>query len=304
MKRLLGCSIAVLWACSPLAQADAILVYELDHPSAGTIQKSLSVSRFFVRIDFSDEEGRYLLFQAGKFFPLFSVDEKAGTYARLTPPVKARLGPDFRTKASEAQRREAEAVAEKTLEEKAPQEPGPEAGKEPSVEPPVAVEAATEAGGAEDGGNEPKEAEEAAKVSDATDGEEAETSATPALVKYPRFEASAKTDKVAGISCRVVEEVVDDKPVVEHCMANKAALGITERETRTLARLFALARQRGWDWLSAATKDEEFVSIRSRRIGGDGNLMLKSMSTEPLPAGHLRIPRSYKEVKRPQPQGG
>jgi hypothetical protein len=304
MKRLLGCSLVVLWACSPLAHADATLVYELDHPTAGKIEKRLSLSRFFARIDFSNEEGRYLLFQAGKFFPLFSVDEKAGTYARLTPPVKARLGPESRTKASETRGREAEAVAEGALEEKVPQTPAPETGEEAGVEPPVTAEADTEDASAADEGDEPEGAAEAAKASGATAGGEAETKATPALAKYPRFEASAKRDEVAGIACRVVQEVVDDKPVVEHCMANKAALGITERETRTLARLFVLARQRGWDWLGAATRDEEFVSIRSRRVGGDGSLMLKSVSTEPLPAGHLRIPRSYKEVKPPRPEGG
>ena len=58
MKSLLGCSIAVLWACSPLARTDATLVYELDHPTSGKIEKRLSLSRFFVRIDFSNEEGR------------------------------------------------------------------------------------------------------------------------------------------------------------------------------------------------------------------------------------------------------
>ena len=103
MKRFLGCCMAALWAAAPLAYADATLVYEMDSGSDGKVEKTLSVSRFFVRVDSSDEEGRYLLFQAGKFFPLFSVNEAEETYTRLTPPVDARLGPESRTKRSQAQ---------------------------------------------------------------------------------------------------------------------------------------------------------------------------------------------------------
>lgn len=345
MKRLIACSIAVLWACGPLAHADATLVYELEGQPQGPVQKTLSVSRFFVRVDSSGEEGRHLLFQAGKFFPLFSIDETAGTYTRLTPPVNPRLGPESRTKASEPEGHGTDATTEKTsgeaattmtlqetketaagdapapqvatdgapamaraegdgseadkaTDQKTPQEPAPDAGGQSSAEPPAAAQAEAAPAMSPAGEDEDEEGD-TAEAEEAEDAQKPE--AAPALAKAPRFEASRETDEVAGISCRLVREMVDDKPVVEHCMANKAALGITEREIRTLARLFVLARERGWDWLGAASKDEEFVSIRSRRIGADGGLTLKSVSTNPLPAGHLRVPREYKEVKPPQP---
>jgi hypothetical protein len=315
MKRFLGCCLAALWASGPLAHADATLVYQLDDASDGKVEKTLSVSRFFVRIDSSDEEGRYLLFQAGKFFPLYSVNEKEETYTRLTPQVVARLGPESRTKGAQAQPAAEEAKpigAEDTraaAEEAVPAGPVSESGRAASPDAPAAAAAQTTAAGgspepAPREGDDQDDGDDQAGADQTSEGEEEmakKPASTTALAQEPRFEASTKMDEVAGIACRVVLEIVGDKPTVEHCMANKAALGITERETRTLARLFVLARKRGWDWLGAATKDEEFVSIRSRRVGEDGSLTLKSVSTQALPADHLRIPRSYKEIEPAQP---
>jgi len=329
MKRFLGCCMTALWAATPLAYADATLVYEMDSGSDGKVEKTLSVSRFFVRVDSSDEEGRYLLFQAGKFFPLFSVNEAEETYTRLTPPVDARLGPESRTKRSQAQpptdaaKPAAADVSEPTeandgstlaadgaakpsgtdearsaAEDTVPAEPASEAGG--------TTAAAASAQGSAEGGppaptavddSEDRDDDGAVREGSEHDDETAkEPAPPPALAPAPRFQASTKMDEVAGISCRVVQEIVDDKPAVEHCMANKAALGITEREMRTLARLFVLARKRGWDWLGAATEDEEFVSVRSRRLDGDALLELGSVSTDPLPQGYLRISRKFTEI--------
>jgi hypothetical protein len=108
-------------------------------------------------------------------------------------------------------------------------------------------------------------------------------------------------ETVADVRCRVVMEFVDGEPAVEHCMANKAALGITERETRSLSRLFEMARKRGWDWLPAATGDEEFVSVRSRRAADGAAWTLRSVSTAALPAAHTRIPRDFRELPHQPP---
>jgi len=332
MKRFLGCCMVALWASGPLAHADATLVYGLDGGSRGKVEKTFSIARFFVRIDSSDEDGRYLLFQAGKFFPLFSVNETEETYTRLTPPVKARLGPETRTKGSQTQPANDEAkpvasdaskpseadeasaaAADETkpagadatrsaADDAVPAEPASNVSGTAALEAPAtAATQSTAEGGlpepaaAHDGNVE--SAKEGVSETSAQQGETAkEPAPPPALVPAPRFQATPKRDEVAGISCRVVQEIVNDKPVVEHCMANKAALGITEREMRTLARLFALARERSWDWLGAATEDEAFVSVRSRRLDSDARLELGSVSTDPLPQGHLRISRKFTEI--------
>ena len=123
----------------------------------------------------------------------------------------------------------------------------------------------------------------------------------PRLPATPQFNPTPKTGEIAGVSCRIVLELIDGEPAIEHCMANKAALGITERELRTLARLLVMARERNLDWLGAATKDEEFISLRSRELKHGKTLSLQSVSTAALPPGHLRVPRDYKEVKADRP---
>lgn len=105
-----------------------------------------------------------------------------------------------------------------------------------------------------------------------------------------------KTKKIADIPCRVVEELKGDQPVMTHCMADKARLGITEREIRTLSRVFSMARKRGLDWLGTATTDERFVSVASQDLQSKKTLQLKSVSTKPLAAGYLRVPREFKQV--------
>ena len=102
---------------------------------------------------------------------------------------------------------------------------------------------------------------------------------------------------IAGIRCRVVHELRDGEAVMEHCMANSAALGVTKREVITLSRLFSMSRKMDFDWLGTGTKDEEFVAVQSRDLGNNRVLQLTSVSTKPLPAGYLRIPRSFKLVE-------
>jgi hypothetical protein len=212
--------------------------------------KTLSVARFFVRVESSDQAGEYLLFQAGKFFPLFRVDEQNRTYTRLTPPVQPRLGPADRG-----------AVR-------------PEAATEATAPPAAAARP-----------------ESAAPASVA--GSPAAGATTP---PGPRLQPTERMETVGGVRCRVVMELVDGAPAVEHCMANKAALGITERETRSLSRLFEMARKRGWDWLPAATGDEEFVSVRSRRATDGAAWTLRSVSTAALPVDYMRVSRDFREL--------
>ena len=96
----------------------------------------------------------------------------------------------------------------------------------------------------------------------------------------------------------MIHELQGGKTVKEHCMSNAPRLGVTEREVITLARLFTTARSHNFGWLGIGSRDEEFVSVRSRDLNSGRTLTLKSVSTEPLPAGHLRIPGDYRQTER------
>ena len=124
----------------------------------------------------------------------------------------------------------------------------------------------------------------------------------PATRSARRTEAATlkptkKQRKVAGIECRVVHELIDGKPVIEHCMANSARLKVTDRELITLSRLFGMARNMELGWLGTGTKDEAFVSVQSRDLRDGRTLGLTSVSTQPLAQGYLRIPKTYKPVE-------
>ena len=73
--------------CAPGVQADATLVYALSDGTAGTVQKKISLTRFFARVDSSDRPDEYLLYQAGKFFPLYRVDTVKRSYRLLSSSV-------------------------------------------------------------------------------------------------------------------------------------------------------------------------------------------------------------------------
>lgn len=216
----------VVLAFTKLAGADATLTYELTEADGSKAVKKFSTARFYVRIDDPADEERYLLFEAGKFFPLYEVDQAKSTYRLVTPEVIVFMGPDNPAK------KEANAKAAQT--EKAP---------------------------------------------------------------APVFMPVKKKLTVAGVSCRVIHEMVDDKPVIEHCMANSAKLDLTTREIKIMARTFSMARERKFDWLGVGTEDEEFISIQSRDLNTNRVLKLTSVSNKPLEQGYLRIPREYKKVE-------
>jgi len=275
----------VLWALgTSVAHADATLVYQLTESGAEPVEKRLSISHFFVRVDDPSEKDRYLLFQAGKFFPLYRVDESQRTYTLLTPPVKPTLHAGSTATAK-----------------------GPAAGQTPNdTANPEALQGARMPGEyaakvtPEDQQAKHQAKHDAAepnKPAAATEKSEVANIESAGLAPSPQLKATKKIRTVTGIDCRIILELADDKPIIEHCMANKARLGITERESRTLARVFVLARQRGFEWLGAATADEDFVSLESRDLRRQKTLQLKSLSTDPLPVGYLRVPRSYKETK-------
>lgn len=234
LKRL-GMSAVALAACGiSMVHADATLKYELTGADGSKVVKQFSIARFFVRIDDPADKDRYLLYQAGKFFPLFSVDQANSNYTRLTPAVTPYMSPHSREHHG----------ADQT----------------------------TEKGGTK---------------------QASENRSGPA----PKLKPTKKTRKVAGIECRVVHELLDGKPVIEHCMTNSARLSIADREVITMIRAFEMARNRKYGWLGIGTEDEEFVSVQSKDLRDNRVLQLTAVSTKPLDSGYLRIPRSFTEIE-------
>jgi hypothetical protein len=306
--------LAVLASGTSAALADATLTYALTDADAGTVGKQIAIARFFARVDSSDRPGEYLLFQAGKFFPLYRVSTEESTYTLLTPPVEPTLRARRKeAPAGDASPRDGQAAPD------APEAP-PEAPSSQSASPAekqasvatgedTAKETESPAGGTGTTPKEPKSAEAessgaqtaGAKADAAGKDEDSKTSPSTLPVESI-FKTTPMSDTVAGVRCRVVLEVVGGEPAVEHCMANKAALGITERESRTLARLFVMARKQGYGWLGTATADEDFVSVRSKTLDKGAALELVSVSTKPLKQGYLKVPTDFKQVKK-APEG-
>ena len=255
MRTKLMVALVVIAPFTSLAQADVTLEYSLSVGNETAVTKKISIARFFARVDSSDRPDEYLLFQAGKFFPLYRVNVAGGAYELLTPRVK----PTLRTGVKEAN-------------------------------------AAAPRGEAGDKANPSTSQDKEANAAD-TEQLTAATSAPKDSLDVPVFKPLRKMDEVVGIRCRMVLEMANEKPVVEHCMANTAGLGITEREARTLARLFVMAKKKGYGWVGTATKDEDFVSVRSKTTDQTSSLELVSVSTKALTPGYLRIPREYKENK-------
>lgn len=285
---------ALAGCCVSAAYGDATLVYELAGPDSPKAEKTFSVARFWVRVDDPAEKDQYLLFQAGKFFPMYRVAPTAQTYTRLTPEVKPTLHAGSGKKleaASEQQPQgsvpsEAQANSAKETDEREDQPATQEQPEKQAAE--VAEQAKPDA---------PDAGDETPMTPEQPQSPDKATTAATQPAEYVKFKATKKMDTVAGIKCRVILELGrDDKPVKEHCMANTGHLGLTEREVITVARLFAAAREMDFEWLGVGTKDERFVSIQTRDLASNETLQLKSVSTKPLPKGHLRVPKSFKEV--------
>lgn len=286
VKRLSVLALALAACGTSLSHADAQLTYQLTGADGRKEVKQFSIARFFVRIDDPAHADRYLLFQAGKFFPLYAVDTGRGTYSRLTPAVTATLGPASRSEqVAETKRQESATSAGGDAADGEAPEPSPAATEEaPAPETPSAQATAAAEGG-----------DSEAPPEMASAGEATPPVSTSAIRRAPAppFKASKKMRSVAGMRCRVVHELADGEPVIEHCMANSAHLGVTKREIITLARWFATARGMESDWLGVGTQDEEFVSVESRDLRDGRVLQLTGVSTQPLPAGYLRISRNF-----------
>lgn len=116
---------------------------------------------------------------------------------------------------------------------------------------------------------------------------------------YPKIALKPTRNQivVSGIKCRLVLEVINGEPAIEHCLANSVRAGLLERETRSLVRTYAILRKYHNDsWLGTGTTDEIYVSVRSRNLKNDASLVLQSVSNADIDPNYLRIPKEYKLI--------
>lgn len=275
MKQLIRIAMVTIGLCALSVQADVSLTLELDGPDMESRTKKLSLARFFVRIDDPAEPDSFLLYQTGRFFPLYRVDKSNETYTQLTPEARPTIGAG-----SKAQARYPKHAATDKDEKPAGGSTGSQAASSETEAVKATESTATEVDSKQD------------KVRSKQDVAEKPANDSPKT----KLRLTKKKKTIAGIRCRVVEEFSGGQPVMTHCMADKARLGITEREIRSLARLFKMARERDFGWLGTHTKDEDFVSIASEDLQSKKTMRLTAVDTKFLPAGYLRIPRHYKKT--------
>ncbi len=303
-----GCS-------ASLAHADATFSYELIASDTEKMVKNFSVARFFVRIDDPARADHFHLFQAGKFFPMYAVDQAENQYTLLTPPATPHLGPTTRStpatminngnseeksaqqsgdKTTDSQTSIAQTGSEKQgsaqIKSEAPS-PSPAASPDSSV-----IQQKESSDGQQSTSQSAADAAEQRAVAPGEQASDRPSTKPEERWPVPTLKPTKKKLTIAGVRCRVVHELLDGQAVREHCMANSAALGVTKREVITMSRLFAMARKLDFDWLGTGTKDEEFISVQSRDLDNNRTLLLTAVSTEPLPAGYLRIPRSFERI--------
>lgn len=128
-------------------------------------------------------------------------------------------------------------------------------------------------------------------------GAEQTVKSAPGLAPEPVLVPTRKKNNVAGTICRVVNEVADNQPVAQHCMAGTGPLGITSREMVTLSRLFTVARRMELGWAGVATADERIASVDSRLSDGTTAQTLLSISYDWVQDERMQVSKGYKRVE-------
>ena len=112
----------------------------------------------------------------------------------------------------------------------------------------------------------------------------------------PRLRPQREKSMVGGVRCQMVDEMGAGGPVATHCMAPGSGIGLNERKTKTLSRLFLVARRMGLGLGGVSTPDERQVSVSSQDVESGRRLTFVSIEHVPIPDQLMKIPDSYKAV--------
>ncbi|MCU7873984.1 MAG: hypothetical protein KZQ91_14675 [Candidatus Thiodiazotropha sp. (ex Lucinoma borealis)] len=113
----------------------------------------------------------------------------------------------------------------------------------------------------------------------------------------PKLKPAREKASVSGVRCQKVHEMGPEKPLAHHCMAAGSALGLNERKTKTLSRLFLVARRMGMEWPGISTKDERQVSVSSHVLENGSSLKFVSVEHKAIPDNRMKIPDDYKQIR-------
>jgi len=112
----------------------------------------------------------------------------------------------------------------------------------------------------------------------------------------PKLRPEREKAMIGGVRCQLVNEMGEERPVARHCMAAGSAIGLDERKTKTLSRLFQVARRMGLGLGGVATPDERQVSVSSQNLEDGATLTFLSIEHKIIPDSQVKIPDTYKAV--------
>ncbi|MEW8508066.1 MAG: hypothetical protein AB2598_15320 [Candidatus Thiodiazotropha sp.] len=101
---------------------------------------------------------------------------------------------------------------------------------------------------------------------------------------------------VSGVRCRKVEEIDKDSTIAKHCMVAGADIGLNERKTKSLSRLYLVSRRMKLDWGAATTPDERQISISSHNPSTGDSLKFVSVVHKAIPDNRLKIPDEFQSI--------
>ncbi|MCG7928221.1 MAG: hypothetical protein JAY67_22095 [Candidatus Thiodiazotropha taylori] len=113
----------------------------------------------------------------------------------------------------------------------------------------------------------------------------------------PKLKPMREKGVVAGKRCRKIHEVVGAKHALNHCMLPGTDLGLDERSTKTLSRLYQVSRRMQLDWIGAMTPDERQISISSQDLESGASLKFTSIVHKGIPDNQFKIPDTYQRIK-------
>ncbi|MCU7845238.1 MAG: hypothetical protein KZQ93_15525 [Candidatus Thiodiazotropha sp. (ex Monitilora ramsayi)] len=113
----------------------------------------------------------------------------------------------------------------------------------------------------------------------------------------PKLTPMREKGAVAGVRCNMIQEVDADKPAATHCMVPGQDVGLNQRKTKTLSRLFLVSRRMDLDWGAATTPDERQVSINSQSLENGESLKFVSAVHKPIPDNRIKIPDEFKQIR-------
>jgi hypothetical protein len=136
-----------------------------------------------------------------------------------------------------------------------------------------------------------------------------DTIAKAAESQAPTRLVQAGVREVAGIRCRVMRVMQGAKPVAEVCLADAAAMKVSDKDAATVRALFGfyerlttksqgLARQLGLPFPNIAAREVTGIPVEFRDLSGKdiGTMTLRRVNTSIVSPELMRIPSGYKAV--------